>query len=83
MFLYDDSRTDLDCYFTVDTKVNVRGTMSAMRATMFASAPRDADLDLGSLDLGSLVLGGPETPAGGTRKRAQTGQSRATQSGKF
>jgi len=63
VFLYDETRTDLDCYFTV-SKQMARGTVSGMRNTMFMS----------SRDMEKLNLGlGPEM--GGARMRALTGGS--------
>jgi len=40
VYLYDDSRTDLDCYFTVKESVRTSGsTLSGLRATMYNSSP--------------------------------------------
>ena len=41
VYLYDDSRTDLDCYFTVKASVRTSGGAlgGPLRATMFNSSP--------------------------------------------
>ena len=41
IYLYDDSRTDLDCYFTVKASVRTSGGSlgGPLRATMYNSSP--------------------------------------------
>ena len=40
VYLYDDSRTDLDCYFTVKESVRTSGgSLGGLRATMYNSSP--------------------------------------------
>ena len=37
VYLYDDSRTDLDCYFALKESVRAGGTMSGMRSSVYSS----------------------------------------------
>ena len=40
VYLYDDSRTDLDCYFTVKESIRTSGgSLGGLRATMYNSSP--------------------------------------------